>query len=149
MTTNEPINSEGLVAAVQEAHEHIKSLLNDVAAKDGDRKDVFDELAQTIAAHETAEQQVVHPLTEYAGKNESVAEDCIAEEHKGEQVLDDLKRIGVNDPQFDETFSQFREAVLKHATHEETNEHPILERTLSGEVSRQAAQEFRAAQSLA
>ena len=59
-----------------------------------------------------------------------------------------LKNMGVQDPRFDDTFAKFREAVLKHATNEETNEHPLLERTLSDEASRRAAEQFRAAQSV-
>jgi hemerythrin superfamily protein len=147
MTANEAVASNGLVAAVQEAHEQIKSLLNAVAAGGADRSDAFDRLAKTAAAHEAAEQQIVHPLTQQANGGDTIAAERVEEEHEGEQALENLKSLGVDDPKFDESFGKFREAVLKHATNEETKEHPILERTLSPEASQQAATEFRAAQS--
>jgi hypothetical protein len=148
MTTGETATPDSLVAAVQEAHENIKSLLNAVAAGGSDKQDAFAELALTVAAHEAAEQQIVHPLTERSVDGDSVAVQCRDDEHHGEEVVDELTNMGVNHPRFDETFAQFREAVLKHASYEETSEHPILERDLSDEASRQAAESFRAAQSV-
>jgi hemerythrin superfamily protein len=140
--------SDGIVAAVQQVHEQIKSLLNEVASGGTRKGDAFETLAATAAAHEAAEQKVVHPLTQRAEGGKTIAADRISEEHDGEAVLEQLKALGVDDPQFDELFSKFRAAVLEHATNEETEEHPILERTLSAEASRQAADEFRAAQSV-
>jgi hemerythrin superfamily protein len=146
MTVNgNTVASDGLVAAVQQVHEQIKSLLNEVA---GGKRDAFETLAATAAAHEAAEQKVVHPLTQRAEGGEAVAAERVDEEREGEDVLERLKALGVDHPQFDELFSKFRTAVLQHATNEETKEHPILERTLSPEASRKAADEFRAAQSV-
>jgi hemerythrin superfamily protein len=147
MTSDEQaVASDGLVAAIQEAHQHIKSLLNDVAAGGAGKADAFQQLAKTAAAHEAAEQKVVHPLTENADGGNTIATERVQEEQEGEQALEALKKIGVDNPGFDDDFAKFREAVLQHATNEETQEHPILERTLSAEASRQAADEFRAAQ---
>jgi hemerythrin superfamily protein len=148
MTVNrEAVDSDGLVAAVQEVHEQIKSLLNEVASGGPGREDAFGQLAKTAAAHEAAEQKVVHPLTQRADGGNTIAAERVEEEQEGEQALEKLKSLGVNDPEFAESFGKFREAVLRHATNEETKEHPILERTLTPDASRQAAEEFRAAQS--
>jgi hypothetical protein len=149
MTVNgETVASDGLVAAVQQAHEQIKSLLNEVSSGGGGKRDAFETLAARAAAHEAAEQKVVHPLTQRVEGGEAVASERIHEEREGEEVLGKLKSLGIDDPQFDALFSKFRAAVLQHATNEEREEHPILERTLSAEASRKAADEFRAAQSL-
>jgi hemerythrin superfamily protein len=146
-SSDQPVASDGLVAAIQEAHEQIKSLLNDVAAGGAGRASAFEQLAKTAAAHEAAEQKVVHPLTRTADGGGSVAAARLEEEKEGEQALKELKNLGVDNPGFSEDFTKFRAAVLQHATNEETQEHPILERALSAEASRQAAEEFRAAQS--
>lgn len=140
--------AEGLVTAVQEVHRQIKSLLNEVA--DGtDRERAFERLAKVAAAHEAAEQRVVHPLTARARGGKSVAAERVEEEHKGEEVLDKLKKMGPGDPGFEALFSKFRAAVLEHAENEERDEHPILQRELSADESRRAAEEFRNAQSVA
>jgi limonene-1,2-epoxide hydrolase len=149
MTANgTSVASDGLVAAVQQVHEQIKSLLNEVASGGNGKQRAFETLAATAAAHEAAEQKVVHPLTQHADGGEAIAAERVDEEQKGEQVLQQLKALGVDDPEFDALFSKFRTAVLEHATNEETKEHPILERTLDPAASRKAAEEFRAAQSV-
>jgi hypothetical protein len=148
MTGKGELASDDLVAAVQQVHEQIKSLLNDVLRGGPGKRDAFATLAATAAAHETAEQTVVHPLTRQAEGGEAIAAERVSEEHEGKQALERLKRLGVDDPQFDALFGTFRAAVLQHATNEEMKEHPILERTLSAEASRKAADEFRAAQSV-
>ncbi len=149
MTANgETVASDGLVAAVQQAHQQIKSLLNAVSSAGNGKRDAFETLAATAAAHEAAEQKVVHPLTRRAEGGEAVASERVHEEHDGDEVLGELKSLGVDDPEFDGLFSKFRAAVLQHATNEEAQEHPILERMLSAEASRKAADEFRAARSV-
>jgi hypothetical protein len=149
MTVNgNTVAPDGLVAAVQQVHEQIKSLLNEVSSGGAGKRAAFETLAATAAAHDAAEQKIVHPLTQRADGGETVAAERIDEDHEGEDVLGRLKTLGVDDPGFDELFSKFRAAVLQHATNEETEEHPILERTLSAEASRKAADEFRAAQSV-
>ncbi len=136
-------DASSLVAAVQEVHQRIKSLLNDIAAGT-DREASFGRLAKVAAAHEAAEQQVVHPLAGRAQGGEGVAAERIEEEHKGEELLQQLQKLGTADPGFDALFAQFRSAVLEHAGNEERDEHPILERVLSREESERAAEQFRA-----
>jgi hypothetical protein len=139
--------AEGLVAAVQDTHRQIKSLLDEVT--DGtDREGAFERLAKLAAAHEAAEQQVVHPLTARAQGGEGVATERVHEERKGAEVLEKLKTLGAADPEFPALFSTFREAVLEHASNEERDEHPILERVLSPGDSQSAAEAFRQAQSV-
>jgi hemerythrin superfamily protein len=144
----EPVAPDGVAAAVQEVHKRIKSLLDDVAKGVAGRRDAFETLANVAAAHEAAEQRVVHPLTQRLERGEAVASARVDEEREGETALEELKELGVDDPKFDETFAKFRAAVLQHATNEETKEHPLLERELSAAESRQAAEDFRAAQSV-
>jgi len=138
-------SADGLVAAVQATHQEIRSLLNEVTAGD-DRRHSFERLATLLAAHEAAEQEIVHPLAARIEDGERIVTARLAEEREGKETVETLHRMGTTDPRFDALFAKLRAAVLEHAGNEERNEHPILERSLSAEDSRHAAAQFRAAQ---
>ena len=127
-------------------HEEIKRLLFAVADAQGGprRAEAFDELARIITMHETAEQAVVHP--EMQRLDDVVAEDRLDEESKGDEVLERLRTMTVDDPQFDALFAKFRNAVLQHADHEEREEHPKLRAGIDADRLTEMADEFVAAE---
>src|SRR5688572_16312362 len=128
-TTQRPSD---VITEVLRDHEEIKSLFGRVSgASGGAKRDAFEALVRKIAVHETAEEEVVHPAVRTSAHE--VVEERLAEEHEGKEVLSELERMGVDDPRFDATFSQFERAVLAHASNEEREEHPRLRQAVEAE----------------
>lgn len=126
-------------------HQQIKWYLDQVDSESGDRKaQAFGQLAQYLAMHESAEQAVVHPQMERL--DDDVAEGRLEEESKGDQMLAQLKSLGVDDPAFDGLFAKFKEAVLRHAEHEEREEHPRLRAEVDDARLAELGGEFRSAE---
>jgi hypothetical protein len=140
-----------VIAAVLEDHADIKSMMNDfaVARSGGQREAMFTELVAKLAVHETAEEEVVHPLARDVVDDKKVVEQRLQEEDTGKKALAELEQMGVDAPDFDQKFQNVRDEVLAHAEHEEHEELPKLERGVPQERLEKAATLFRAAQRMA
>lgn len=145
MNEEQPTEGATVIEVVQLEHVVIEELLAAVEAAAGaERKDAFERLAAYLAKHEAAEQQVVHPATETV--DDEVAEERESEEDRADVKLAELGAMDADSPEFDEAFAEFRDAVLRHARHEEDEEHPKLERELTTEELEHMATEFAEAE---
>ncbi len=142
---------DDVIAAVQADHVEIKDLFSQVGSAAGidAKRDSFERLVRKLAVHETAEEEVVHPLLYQAPGGEAVAEARVQEESKSKDLLSELEKMGVDDPGFDAGFAQLRADVLAHAEREEHEEHPKLEQAVDRDKLQQLAGVFRAAESMA
>jgi hypothetical protein len=115
-----------------------------------ERRQAFEELVRLLAVHETAEQEIVHPLARRKlPGGEGIVEDRLAEEHRGETVLAELDGMDPDDPRFRPLLDQLRADVLTHARAEERYEFARL-RTEFGDLQRKGlAAAVRAAQAVA
>jgi hemerythrin superfamily protein len=137
-----------LIAAVLSDHADIKSLMNDVSVARNDRDAHFCRLVEKLAVHETAEEEILHPMARSVSSS-SLVEQRLSEESNGKAALAELERIGVDSPQFDAKFRRVRDEVLAHAQREEDEELPALEREVDSDRLGRAASIFRAAQRVA
>lgn len=138
-----------LIAAVLEDHADIQSLLGQVDTSTGDeRRDAFEQLVAKLAVHETAEEQVVHPLTKRTAGADGMVEQRLEEEDEGKKALAELERLGTKSSEFQSKFDQLRSEVLQHAENEEQQEFPLLAAAGEDRLVR-AASVFRAAQAIA
>jgi hemerythrin superfamily protein len=113
-----------VIAVLLSQHQRVKELMADVRTADGDHKrQAFDELRALLAVHETAEEMVLRPVTRSIG-DAAVADARNAEENAANHVLADLEKLDPVSAEFDATFSDFEQAVLRHAQNEETEEFP-------------------------
>jgi hemerythrin superfamily protein len=113
-------------------HMQIRDLFLDVEAATGDaRHEAFHRLVRLLAVHETAEEQVVRPLTRLSvdGGNQ-IADDRLAEEHNAKQTLATLEEMGPDAPEFPQLLNQLRIDVLDHASKEEAYEFRYLRRNV-------------------
>jgi hemerythrin superfamily protein len=113
-----------------EQHTRIRDLFGEVEAASGDaRREAFYRLVRLLAVHETAEEQVVRPLTRVSvdGGNQ-IADDRLAEEHDAKQTLAALEEMGPDAPEFPQLLNQLRIDVLDHASKEEAYEFRYLRR---------------------
>src|SRR4051812_16846772 len=140
---------DDVIAAVLADHATIKTMMNDVSVAGPDKEDRFRRLVAKLAVHETAEEEVVHPMARGLAGGDEVVDRRLEEESKGKSGLAALERMGVDAPEFDAKFDEIREEILRHAEQEEQEELPLLDREVDGDRLVQAARVFRAAEKVA
>jgi predicted Zn-ribbon and HTH transcriptional regulator len=113
-----------VIAILLEQHRRIRELFTHVKGAEGNRKQqAFDELRVLLAAHETAEEMVLRPVScKDAGA--AVADARNQEEREATRMLTVLEVMDVSSAEFGRTFAEFEQAVLDHAEHEEQEEFP-------------------------
>ena len=125
-TTPKTIN---VIDVIQNDHREIEALLARVAyPSNSTRGEAFDELAEHLAKHEAAEQAVVRPEIAKIDRTEGASRE--AEEATADGMLARLRSMDIEHAEFNPLFEKFRDAVLNHASHEETEEHTKLEANL-------------------
>lgn len=146
----ETMPETGAVALLMRQHGEIRGLCRKVESTTGERRaDAFDRLRRLLAVHETAEEQIVHPLVRNSVPlGDEIVEARLDEERRGKQMLRELERMGTSDPSFTPMFARFRTAVLEHAEREEKEEFPVLRQRSEAEL-RGLAAAIKAAEAVA
>lgn len=113
-----------VISFLQEQHEQIKIMMNNVASSDGkEKRDAFVALRRLLAVHETAEEEIVHPAARRALQHgERLIDARLLEENEAKKVLAQLEKLDVDSPEFDTAFSKLHQSVLIHAQNEERDE---------------------------
>lgn len=142
---------DDVIATILADHAEIKNLFSQVDSAPGNdaKRDAFERLVRKLAVHETAEEEVVHPLLYGAPGGEAVAEARMNEESESKELLSEIEKKGVEDLTFEARFAQLRTKVLAHAEREESEEHPKLEQAVGQDKLQRLAGVFRAAESMA
>jgi hemerythrin superfamily protein len=140
---------QDLIDAIQSDHQEIKSLMEQVDRATTDRQDSFRRLVTKLATHETAEEEVAHPLARKSPDGDSIVQARLEEESSGKEALARLEKMGVDDPGFRSEFEKLRREVLAHAEHEEQEEHPRLRETVDTDRLQRAGEKFRKAERMA
>jgi hemerythrin superfamily protein len=146
----ETMPETGAVALLMRQHEEIRRLCRKVESNTGERRaEAFDRLRRLLAVHETAEEQIIHPLVRNSvPRGDEIVDARLEEERRGKRMLRDLERMGTSDPSFTPMFARFRVAVFEHAEREETEEFPALRRRGEAEL-RGLAAAIKAAEAMA
>ncbi|HLL68315.1 MAG TPA: hemerythrin domain-containing protein [Micromonosporaceae bacterium] len=132
-----------------EQHAQIEDLFRDVLTFTGeDKQEAFEDLVRLLSVHETAEEQIIHPLARTSGETDMV-DARLEEEREAKELLKTLYDDGTKAPGFDTRLLELRLAVLAHAKHEERYEFPQLRRLHSGARLKAAAVAIRAAEAVA
>jgi hypothetical protein len=120
------------------------------AGTGGARREAFDHLVRLLAIHETAEEEVVHPVSRgLVDGGDALVDDRLDEERQAKELLSQLLKAGVDDPGFDTGLLVLRNAVLTHARYEERYEFTQLRAKVSAARLRAMATAVRAAEALA
>lgn len=147
-----PGPEEDVVDLLLAQHARVEQLFLLVIGSTGDtRREAFDELVHLLAVHETAEEEVVHPLarTLPGGGGDAMVDDRLAEERQAKETLKTLIAGGVDAEGFDTGIILLRDAVLTHARYEERYEFPQLRQHVPGDRLRTLAGAVRAAEATA
>lgn len=113
-----------VVAFLKGQHQEIRALFNQVDATEGEeREDAFYALRRLLAVHETAEEEIVHPVARRTLSNgEAVISARLREENEAKKVLAELEKLDLDSAEFDTQFATFMASVLLHAESEEREE---------------------------
>jgi len=144
-------SEQDVVDLLIDQHGQIKKLFADVAAATGEQKrDLFHQLVRLLVVHESAEEQVVHPTARRKIENgDPIVSARLVEEDEAKHTLAELYDLGVDHPDFDMRLKEFSDAVVKHATAEETEEFMQLRTSLRPEELSRMAGVVRAAEAAA
>jgi hemerythrin superfamily protein len=151
-TPRTPGPEEDVVDLLLAQHAQIEQLFLLVIGSTGDtRRDAFNDLVKLLAAHETAEEEVVHPLARQlpGGGNDEMVDDRLDEERQAKETLQTLIAGGVDADGFDTGIILLRDAVLQHARYEERYEFPRLRQHMPADRLRSLATAVRAAEATA
>lgn len=108
-----------------------------------ERPEAFRHLVKVLVGHEAAEEIVIYPaLRDVAAGGGAIARDRLAEQEKAERLLADLERLGVDDPAFEPSFRQLRDAVLEHAEAEERTVFWVLASNVGDRARAELAQRY-------
>jgi hemerythrin superfamily protein len=113
-----------VVSFLKGQHQEIKALFNQVDATEGDeRAEAFYALRRLLAVHETAEEEIVHPVARRAlPDGEIIIEARLREENQAKKVLSELEKLDLDSEDFDMLFAEFSASVIEHAEAEERQE---------------------------
>jgi hemerythrin superfamily protein len=146
-----PARERDVIALLMAEHGEIRNLFDEVESTSGDRRrDAFERLVRLLAAHETAEEQVVHPFvrrTVVGGA--AIVDERLQEEREAKEVLSRLEAMDPEDPKFLPELLGLRASVMAHARAEERYEFTHLRRMNSDARLEAMARSVRAAQMLA
>lgn len=146
-----PPPSDDVTAVIAPQHEHVKALLEAVRQQAGHRRAAaFHTLRLTLALHETAEEQAIHPQAlRQLGAYDRAANDRIAEEQAAGQLIGALELVDVDSDQFNFTFGHLATSVTGHAAAEEADEWPALRQITDPAVINAMVEQMQAVTQLA
>lgn len=146
-----PQHVEDVIELLLGQHMLIRELFVEVQSSTGEaRSEAFARLVRLLAVHETAEEEVVHPLARrHIDGGEQVVEDRLREEHEAKEVLARLEGMDHDSAEFESEFAKLRQSVLEHAHHEEVYEFRYLRGHYDAERLRKLATQVRAAEKAA
>lgn len=141
-----------VVAFLKAQHNLIEDMFDEVlfASDPEAREKPFAALRQLLAAHETAEEVLVHPrVRREAEHGDSIVDARLKEEHDAKELLSQIEKLDITSQHFIDELTNLREAVLDHAEYEEIDEFPYLEGELDVAELKRLATAVRAAEAIA
>jgi len=132
-------------------HAQIRQLFMQTLMSEGEeRKEFFGQLVRMLAVHETAEEEVIHPMARKTLPNgDALIDDRLEEERKAKELLATLEKMDTDDPNFMSMLDRLRMAVLTHARAEERYEFPQLRDRLGASGMRTMLSAVKAAEATA
>ncbi|MQY03980.1 hemerythrin domain-containing protein [Actinomadura macrotermitis] len=132
-------------------HSRIRDLFS--AVLDGPaegRKQSFEALVRLLAVHETAEEEIIHPMARRRlPGGDGIVDDRLAEERAAKELLAELDGMDPGDPGFLPKVDALRLAVLTHARAEERYEFARLDAEFGPAQRRALAAAVKAAEATA
>jgi hemerythrin superfamily protein len=124
MTGPQAMPQNDVVDLLIHQHSQIRDLFDEVENRIGaERQDAFARLVRLLAVHETAEEEIIHPLARRTlPGGEEIVEDRLQEERSAKEMLARIEDMDHQSPRFLTELDKLRIAVLTHARAEERYE---------------------------
>ena len=147
-TVNENADAIDILLA---QHNQIKQLFALVESSEGEAQQrEFDHLRALLAVHETAEEEVLRPVTRSDVPNgDAVADARMEEENEAKEVLANLEKLGCTSSEFMPKFLEFKKSVLAHAEHEEHEEFPGIRASKTPDELKKMGKRIKMAEKMA
>lgn len=147
----EPIRADAdVVALLQEQHREIQRLFGEVDRTHGShRSTALQDLMALLAAHETAEAEIVHPEVRRMHGGAPIADARIDEERRLEAAISELQKVEPDHEDFRRRLLTLRDQVISHNVAEERDEFPMIRIHLDDDRLRHLADQVRRAEDLA
>jgi hemerythrin superfamily protein len=145
-------SADDVVKFLKGQHDLIKDMFDDVlsASSNEAREKAFTDLRQLLAVHETAEEMVVHPRARgELSDGDAIVDARLKEEHEAKEQLQKLEKLDIGSQQFIKELTEFQQAVIDHAEHEENEEFGKLQNKLNADDLKRMAGAVRAAEAIA
>ncbi len=141
---------EDVVDFLLAQHREVEQLFSQLSAGGEARREPFQCLVQLLAAHETAEEEVVYPALRSTGADgKRIADERTAEEDMAKKALSELESADVTGDDFNARLQTFRQMVLEHAANEEREVFPRLRQSLDPDKLRSMRTAVEAAEKMA
>ena len=113
-----------VVSYLKAQHEQVKLMFQDVIGAEGEeRARAFYSLRRMLAVHETAEEEIIHPVArKELDDGKAIVDARLAEERQAKTTLAELESLDVDSDEFDLKLIDLQAAVLAHAQSEEEME---------------------------
>ncbi|RFS83515.1 hemerythrin domain-containing protein [Actinomadura spongiicola] len=149
-TPTDARTTEDVIDLLRAQHGRIRDLFDQVMHTEGEaRKEAFRQLVRLLAVHETAEEELIHPMARRLPGGDGIVDDRLAEERAAKELLTELDGMNTDDPGFLKSIDKLRMDVLTHARAEERYEFDRLKDEFSPAQLRGFAAAVRAAEATA
>ena len=134
-----------IVAVIQEEHADFRRLFTELeAAPPQEREELFRYTVERLAAHEAAEEALVHKaLRDDVPDGGRIAEQVLEEENAAEDLLARMEDMDPTSGEFMMALTNLQRDVLTHAEHEEREEHPKLRADLDADRRAEMGKRFQ------
>lgn len=134
-----------IIELLRDEHDDLRELFREVLdAEPQARSEPFRYLVSRLAAHEAAEEALVHQVTRHdVPDGEEVAERSLEQEASAERSLAAMEDLDPTSEEFVDALKELEQQVLDHADHEERHEFPLLEEHLTITHRRELSEHFR------
>jgi hemerythrin superfamily protein len=151
MTRPKSTSDTEIVDLLIHQHAEIRDLFAEVHDSTGNaRRAAFGRLVRLLAVHETAEEEIVHPVARRTlPGGDGIVDDRLQEERAAKELLSDLEDTDTDQPEFLQRLDELRMAVLDHARAEERYEFFRLREEFSPAQRRGMAAAVKAAEAAA
>lgn len=141
--------AEGIIAALRQDHDEVRQMLSKLEGASGkQREELFHDLVAELVRHEVAEEEILRPVSR-RDAGEAIAEARIKEESEAEALLKEMEKLDAASAEFGQKLKKLHTEVERHATAEETEEFPKVERAESPERLQQMGKLYEAAKAMA
>jgi hemerythrin-like domain-containing protein len=105
----------------------------------GEKRKLFDEIADALAIHATIEEKIFYPAAKME-KTEDLLLEAVEEHLSAKRVIADLLDMSPADESFDAKVTVLKELIAHHVKEEETELFPMVRRAMGGELDDVGAQ---------